>query len=644
MLKQLRSGTQSVILKIFLFGILMLATGGLVLMDYQGMFRSGYTGSTVASVDGEKMSDVEFDGLLQAAIRRQRMDQNEAYRTGYPAEYLENEVNQRILTKAVMDYGLFVEDIAAAKQVKAIIAPLVSQGMSEEQALQRVLDGLQVNEAMLLQSQKVDIGLNLLMRALSAGIKAPKQLAEDALNYRNEAKRGEYFAITAADGPEKIGKPSEEDLKKFYKDIAGQYMLPEYRKLGLLVLEPKALLGTKKEITEEELKAWYEENRETFEVAESRSISQLVVTDETIAVSLYAEAQKAKDLKSIAEGVGKGKSTFVPASRYTEEDIPVDIADTYKLGAGEVSAPVETSLGWIIARVEEVLPAGVRPFNEVKDAVKEAIEAEASSNLAEALWERRNEIDEMIDGGNDLASVAKKFGVTETVVEKIDAEGKDPAGKSFDGSGIPAFERALQSGFRLTRLNIPGQIIEGPGGELVLVEVREIVPAKEQDFDTVRADVEKAWTKAQQSKAVDRLAAKILEKLKLGEDFSKVAKEFGKKVSRTEMVRRSDHKKLGEMEKGMFPALFSLDKIGETATVNGDGKTFILRLADRRIEKPEDPKEEEIEAMLNNLDHSVQKDILEQYRMSLMDRYNVKMNKELLREKYAPEDNGENVN
>src|SRR5690606_36076137 len=99
MLKQMRSGTQSVILKFFLFGILMLATGGLVLMDYQGMFRSGYTGSTVASVDGDKITDAEFDCLLQTAIRRERMDQNEAYRSGYPAEYLQNEINQRILTK-----------------------------------------------------------------------------------------------------------------------------------------------------------------------------------------------------------------------------------------------------------------------------------------------------------------------------------------------------------------------------------------------------------------------------------------------------------------------------------------------------------------------------------------------------------------
>ena len=643
MLKQMRSGTQSVILKFFLFGILMLATGGLVLMDYQGMFRGGYSGSTVATVDGEKMSDVEFDSLLQTAIRRQRMDQNEAYRSGYPAEYLQNEINQRILSKAVIDLGLYVDDVAAAKQIKAIIAPLVSQGMTEPQALQRVLDGLQVNEAMLLQSQKIDIGLNLLMRAISAGIKAPEQMAQDALKFRNEARRGEYFAVTPADA-EKIAKPDEEELQKYYKEIASRYMLPEYRKLGVLALDPKTLLGTKKEVTEEEMKNWYSENKEVFEVSESRSISQLVVADEEVAKTLFAEAQKAKDLKTVADGAGKGKSTFVAASRYTESDIPVDIAETYKLTAGEVSAPVETSLGWIIAKVEEVLPAGIRPFDEVKDSVKEAIEAEAANNMAEALWERRNEIDEMIDGGNDLAAVAKKFGVTETAIDAIDATGKDQAGKAFDSAKVPAFEQALQSAFRQTRLNIPGQIIEAPTGELVLVEVREIIPAKEQDFKTVRAEVEKAWQADQHNKAIDRLAAKVLDKLKLGEDFGKVAKEFGKKVTRTEMIRRSDHKKAAEMEQGMFPALFSLDKIGEVTTVNGDGKTIILRLADRAIEKAEDPKEEEIQAMLNMLDHSVQKDILEQYRMSLMDKYSVKMNKELLREKYVPEDDGNGVN
>lgn len=643
MLKQMRSGTQSVILKFFLFGILMLATGGLVLMDYQGMFRSGYTGSTVASVDGDKITDAEFDRLLQTAIRRERMDQNEAYRSGFPAEYLQNEINQRILTKAVIDLGLYVADAHAAKQIISIIEPLEKQGMSKEQALQRVLDGLQVSEAALLQSQKIDIGLNLLMRALSVGIKAPEQMAQDAIKFRSEARRGEYFALTPADA-EKVAKPSEEELQKFYKGIANRYMLPEYRRFALLVLDPKTLLGAKKETTEEEMKAWYAENKEVFEVAESRSISQLVVEDEAVASKLYAEAQGGKDLKSVADGAGKGKSTYVAASRYTEAEIPVDIAEAYKLNAGEVAAPVKTALGWIIARVDEALPAGMRPYEEVKDSIKEAIEAESANNMAEALWERRNEIDEMIDGGNDLAAVSKKFGVAETAIDEIDATGKIPSGKAFDGSKIPAFEQVLQSAFRQQKLNIPGQIIEAPSGELVLFEVREVIPAKEQDFKTVRADVEKAWMQEQHGKAVDRLAAKVLDKLKLGEHFEKVAKEFGQKITRTEMIRRSDHAKASEMEKGMFPALFSLDKIGEVTTVNGEGKTYILRLADRRIEKPDDPKHEEVESMLNMLDHSVQKDILEQYRMSLMDKYKVKMNKELLREKYVPEENGDGIN
>lgn len=642
MLKQMRTGAQSAVIKFVLFGILMLATFGLVLMDYQGMFRGGYKASTVASVDGDKISAVEFETMLQGALRRQQMSREDAWRTGYPAQYLQNEINQRILVAAVNDLGLVVSDQAAAKQIKEALAPIVKMGVSEQQALQNVLMSYGINERTFVQTQKADIGLNLLMRALTAGIEAPAQMAEDALKFHGESRRGEYFAIAAADAG-KVAKPSEDDLKKHYGEIARRYMLPEYRKLAVVALDAKALLGATGEITEEQMKAWYEENKDSLAVPETRSVSQLVAQDEAAANTLFAEAVKSKDLKAVAEGPGKGKAAFVPAASFTESDVPVDIADAFKADEGAVMAPVQTPLGWIVAKVEKVSPAGFRSYEDSKEDIRAAIAAEADNNAAEALYKRQNEIEDMIAGGKTLAEVAQAFGASETVIEKIDATGAQPGGKKFDAAGIPAFDKVLEAAFAL-KPNTPSQVIEAPTGEFVLAEAREIYPAEEQAFGTVRADVEKSWRAAQEGKLLDRKAAEILDKLKLGEDFEKTAAGLGKKITRTEMIRRSDHKKAAEMEKGMFPALFSLDKTGQVTAVSGEDKTYILRLAGRETGKAAAPDKEEIEALRNQLDHSVQKDILEQFRMSLMDKYNVKIYDEVLKEIYKPEGGEEAVN
>lgn len=61
MLKQMRSGAHSIVLKFMLFGLLLLAFVGLALMDYRGMLSGNYQTSNVATVDGEKITTLEFE-------------------------------------------------------------------------------------------------------------------------------------------------------------------------------------------------------------------------------------------------------------------------------------------------------------------------------------------------------------------------------------------------------------------------------------------------------------------------------------------------------------------------------------------------------------------------------------------------------
>lgn len=627
MLRSMRTGA----LKGLLFAILLLATVGLALMDYQGMFRQGFKPTTVAEIAGEKITSVEFDQLLQSAMRRQRMKPEDAYRSGYPAQYLQNEINSRVLRNAVRDFGLIVSEEAAAKQIRGILNSFPTPGVSEKEALQTLLYNLQVSERALVENQKIDIGLNLMMRSLTAGIKAPEQMATDAMKYKAESRRAEYFTITAEDAG-KSEKPSDADLAKYYDGIKTKFMLPEHRTIEALVVDAKTLVP-QKDPTEDELKAHYEARKDGFAVKETSSISQLVVPDAADAKAFYEEAKKAGDLKKVADA-HKDKATFIKASPYGEADIPMEIAAAFKADEGTILEPAESPLGWIIARVEKHIPPHNRPYDEVKDDVRQDLLTERANDNAEAIIKRVNEIDDMIAGGQKLSDVAASLNLKTVMLEKVTAAGLDANNRKVD-TKLPVFDKLLAAAFRLEQGRI-SERIETPNGEYVLVTPHEVFPAVEQPLEKVRADVQKAWDAEKHGAAIDQLSAKIMDRLKLGEDFESVAKSFGKKVTRTDMILRSDHAKAASMAQGMFPALFSLEKIGQVTIVGGaSGSTAtILRLADRTIDATRVPKAEDIKTVRDTLDHAVQKDMLEQFRMSLMAKYDVKIHEDVLTDMY----------
>lgn len=627
MLKQMRSGAHSIVLKFLLFGLLLLAFVGLALMDYRGMLSGNYQSSNVATIDGEKISSVEFEQLMQQALRRQKMSTEEAYKSGYPAQYLQNEINSRVLTKNVRDLGLIVSNEEAAKQLQVMLAPFTAQGLDKKTALQTMLYNMGISEGQLVESMKAQIGVETLMKSISTGIKAPPQMAQDALKYRSESRRAEYFTVTA-DEAGKAEQPDDKALEEYYKKISSRFMIPESRTLAVLVVDAKSL-GLSKDPTEEERKAWYEEHKDSYKVGERRVIAQLVVPKKEDADKLLTEAKSAKNLEALSKGAGKGISTYVRSGEYTEAETPMGLAEAFKAEKGAVIGPVETPLGFLVAQVEDIKPASVRAYDEVKSDVADAMSA--ANDSGEALMKRADEIEDLIAGGKSLDEIAQQMKLKLTTLEKVTQN-------DLAVTKLPAADQIFAEGFKLSKGTI-SQRLDAPTGEFVIVEVRDVFPAQEQPIAKVHADVLKAWNAEKKSALLDQATSKILDRLKMGEDFDSVAKSLGKKVSRTEMVRRDEHAKAAAMMKGMFPALFALDKIGQVTAIGttADGAT-ILRLADRRIDEAKEPKKEELEQLRSMLDHAVQKDLLEQYRMSLLAKYKVKIDNKVLDRISKPRD------
>lgn len=631
MLSALRTGAKSMVIKGFLFGLLLLAMLGLAVTDVQGMFRGGVANTTVAKIGREKISSTELRQMVDNALRNQPgMSQEIAYAAGLPRMLLEQEIQRRVIQREASDLGVVVDNKTAAYEVKQILSPLVAQGMSEAEALQRILQAYNVSESRFVSMVRSEMAAKELMRAVTAGARAPRQLVDSALKHRYEWRQGNYFTLTAEDAGQKF-EPSEDELKKHYDSIASRFAQPETRSFAVLVLDKKTL-GLDGQVGEDVLKQYYDDNIAEFTAPERRRISQLVVKDEEEAKALFEKAKASKDLKKTGDAAAKDKKANYILGTYAEIDLPEDYAaQAFDAAAGTVMEPVKSALGWHILHIEEIIPSAVRPFAEVKGKIAAAISEEKTADL---LYDRANEVDDMLAGGAGVAEVAEKFKLTPVAFTAVDAGGFS-GGKKIDG--VPVLDKLLKEVFN-TQEGEATQLVETPDGAYVTAFVTAVQPSANEPFEKVRAKVLQDLQTERAARAIDDKAAKLIERLQLGESFEKIAAELGKKIVKTDLVQRNDTSdKANALPRGMLAALFSLDKIGQTTTVaGGDATVHILSLAARKVDVPKEPSKEDLDNLTASLNRSLQNDLLDQFSRSLMDEYDVTINNKTLATAFAP--------
>lgn len=627
MLQLMRTGAKSIITKVILFGVLLLATLGLAVMDVQGMFQHR-TRSYVAKMDGQKFTTQEFERIYQNAMRAQGLTQTDAYNQGIPFQILRQEMNMRLFSRSVYDMGLRVDDATVAKEIKKQLAPMVSKNMSEEQALDNALRSLGISEKQLVSSMKNQIAGDLLVDAILSNATAPQQLINDAIKLRYETRRAMYVTIPASELG-KVGEPTEEDIQKTYEQMKPLFMNPEYRSFAMLTLDKKALgIAAPGAITDADVEAFYNQHKDEFKEPETRTLTQVIVKDESVAKEIAANAKSAADIKKAAEA-NKAKDAVFLSKDYDVTGLPSELSDeVFKAEAGTVIGPVKTDFGWHVVSVDKLNPAGVASFDKVRADIKKKLQQD---NGASALYDKANEIDDALASGKTLADIAAQYGVKETVIGPVDSKGQTVAGKSAD---IAYADKTLKSAFAL-ETGETSQLIEVPNG-FAIVEVRDIKSAAAKPLEDVRADVVKGWKKIKSSEMVEQKTAELNEKIKLGESFEKIVEELGKKPQMTKMIARTDKPETSGISAELQNVLFGMEKKGNSIMVpNGDSLT-VMKLVDRKLEIPANDAKIDMKALQNTLVKAQQNDILDQYGQHLAEKYDAQLYPEVVDELYAP--------
>jgi peptidyl-prolyl cis-trans isomerase D len=369
-----------------------------------------------------------------------------------------------------------------------------------------------------------------LAEAVTGGLTLPNAELETLNRFQNEERSIDYVTLGEAQAGT-IEKPSPEELAKYFEERKPLFRAPEYRQVSLLALTPDEIARWT-EVSDADAKRDYDDNRDRYVTPERRQVQQMVFPN-------------AEEAGAASERIGKGLSFADLAAERGLKDSDIDLGLVTKKGVvdsaianaafalkeGEVSAPVQGRFGSALLRVQKIEPEVARPFPQIQAEIKRTIAIErARSQVAD----NYNKIEDERAGGQSLAEVAGKLGLSARTIEAVDRSGRDPEGAPV--KGLPEGTDMLAAAFA-SDVGVENDPVQLDGGYL-WYEVGGITRSRERSLDEVKNQVEARWRDDQIAARLKTKAAEMIDKLKGGASFAEAAAADKAKVETASGLKR----------------------------------------------------------------------------------------------------------
>lgn len=596
------------------------------------VFR-GYGSGTLARIGKTEISAEEYRQTYQdelTSISRRmgrRLTSEQAKLLG-----LEQRALQRMIAMAAIDshadqLHLSLSDKGIADMIRLEPGFQAADGTFSTSKFQQYLRQNGMSEARYVAMRRKEEMREQLTDSLTAGL-APPRLQIDLLHrYREETRVIEHFTPDYGKLV-KPPEPGEAELKAYYEQNKRQFMVPELRKINVLLLT-RADVKARLAVSEEEVKASYEHDKEKYNIPEKRRVQQLSFPDKAAAEAAHAELAKATDFNAAAAKLGFKQSDYDLGLLARKDMIDPKIADAvFGLQKDELSKPVEGRFAIVLVRVSEIEPGKQRTYDEVKGEIRDRMAEERASHELQVLHEKaENER----SAGKPLQEIGEALNITYRAIPEIDNSGKT-------GDGKPALEhpeaaRIAQAAFSGSA-GIEADATELGDGGYAWIDVAAVTPEKQKPFEAVQAEVKAGLVEQERRKEVASLAAKLVERLDAGESVEALAKETGGKAETTSPILRSTSPQ--GLPHNAVQQAFALRKGGATSAPSADGKArIVLRVAD--IIAAAAPTEAQVKSLKEELARQLQNDVLEEYVAGLRTRYGVSINEKAVKQALGTE-------
>ena len=335
----------------------------------------------VAEVNGEPISIERYNQLYR--FNRQENSppsgvDAEQWDRRLKEQVLDGLINQELLFQYLDRQGLDVTDVEVAQSIQEMDLFQID-GFFSEKHYRRILEVNRTTPTQFETDRRQEMRTEIVQQLMEESALVIDAEVREFRVMQDQSRDVRYFEVPQ-DRFVDLEAVTDEEVKAAYERSSGQYMTPERVKVSYLELRLGSLDEEGAEMEEEALKTYHEKHVLDFMEPELRKLRQVFLKPtESLerAQALYKRFQGGEDFADLAREHSQDELSRERGGGVgwvALEDLPEDLGSfVFSLEAGKVSEPVSTKRGFYLLDVEEIKPARLKPFEDVRDQVTEQV-------------------------------------------------------------------------------------------------------------------------------------------------------------------------------------------------------------------------------------------------------------------------------
>lgn len=469
----------------------------------------------IAVVGDERIDSSELAQLANSALNQVRQ---ESPTTTMPM-FIEQEGLEEVLAQLIdryaiagyaEKYGLRAGDNLVNSEILQIPAFRGPSGEFDQAIYQNALRNQNLTDAILRRDLADGLLAQQLLVPALASPQMPSSIARRYTALLRERRDGSIALVpSTAFAPADDVEPTEDQLTAFYEENRGRYIQPERRTIRYATFSDENL-NQRITPTQAEVAARYERDSAQYAAKETRALTTFFVPTEDAAIAIRDQVRGGTSLEAAAQAAGFSVSSSQAQDKNTlASATSSSVADAvFAAREGTLAEPARSSLGWYIARIDDVVKTPARSLAQVTPELTEQLTVE---KRAAALSDFSARIEEQVDEGTSLSAVADEFGLELKTTPQLLADGRVFGAQGENAP--PELAATLQTAFDMEEGE--PQLAEVVRGQVFVVyEVPEITPSAASPLAEIRDRVEFDWRLFEGSELARAAAERILERMR----------------------------------------------------------------------------------------------------------------------------------
>ncbi|MBZ0058418.1 MULTISPECIES: peptidylprolyl isomerase [unclassified Leclercia] len=390
MMDSLRTAANSLVLKI-IFGIIIVS---FILTGVSGYLIGG-SANYAAKVNDQEISRGQFENAF--AGERNRMQQqlgdqfselaaNEGYMKNLRQQTLNRLIDEALLDQYARELGLSISDDQVKKAI-FVTPAFQNNGKFDNSRYTAIVNQMGMTPDQYAQALRNQLTTQQLINAVVGTDFMLKGEADELATLVSQQRvvREATFDVNALAAKQLA---SDEEVKSYYEQNKNNFTAPEQFRVSYIKLDAAAM---QENATDAEIQSYYDQHQDQFTQPQRNRYSVIQTKTEADAKAALDELNKGTDFATVA----KEKSTDIISAKnggdmgwLEDATTPDELKNAGLKEKGQLSGVIKSSVGFLVARLDDVTPATTKPLADVHDEIAAKVKQEKALDGFYALQQK----------------------------------------------------------------------------------------------------------------------------------------------------------------------------------------------------------------------------------------------------------------